>query len=73
MHATTALLTCCRWMHSVDWLFDHACCACMRAGMRVLPEGERQEMLAILAKNREEVEKAIQKLPFVIETPSQIR
>lgn len=42
-------------------------------GMRLLPEDERLETLAILAKNREEVERAIQHLPLRIETLSAIR
>ena len=42
-------------------------------GMRVMPEDERQETLAILNANRAEVEEEIQQLPFVIETPSAIK
>ena len=39
----------------------------------MLPEEERQETLVMLAKNKDDVDKAIRALPFVIETPSQIR
>lgn len=42
-------------------------------GMRVMPEEERLEMISILQRNREEILRLIQQLPFVIETPSQIR
>lgn len=42
-------------------------------GMRVLPEEERLETLAILERNRKEVERALQAMPIVIETPSQVR
>lgn len=37
-------------------------------GMRLLPEGERQEMLRTLDQNRERVSNEIAKLPFVIDT-----
>merc|ERR1711964_286459 len=37
-------------------------------GMRVLPEGERQQMLKQLDENREKVGAEIAKLPFVIDT-----
>jgi hypothetical protein len=40
--------------------------------MRLLPEEERQETLAILARNRVEVEKQLAALPIVIETPSMV-
>jgi Calmodulin-binding len=42
-------------------------------GMRIMPEEERLETLAILETNRLEVEQEIQKLPFVIETPSAVK
>jgi len=42
-------------------------------GMRMLPEEERLETLAILQKNRQEVERALQVMPIIIETPSQKR
>mmetsp|Transcript_12775 Transcript_12775/g.34834 ORF Transcript_12775/g.34834 Transcript_12775/m.34834 type:complete len:297 (-) Transcript_12775:213-1103(-) len=42
-------------------------------GMRLLPDEERLETLAILAKNKQDVERAIQALPLRIETPSAIR
>ena len=42
-------------------------------GMRLMPEAERLETLAILDANRREVEQEIQALPFVIETPSAIK
>lgn len=42
-------------------------------GMRMLPEEERLETLAILENNRREVESAIQRLPIIIETPSAVR
>ncbi|GFH13672.1 enkurin domain-containing protein [Haematococcus lacustris] len=43
------------------------------AGMRLLPEEERLETLSILERNRVDVERALQSMPIVIETPSQIR
>ena len=39
----------------------------------MMSEEERLDTLKILQNNREEVELAMQRLPFVIETPSQIR
>eukprot|EP00877_Chromochloris_zofingiensis_P007501 jgi/Chrzof1/3003/Cz12g07200.t1 len=47
--------------------------ALIPAGMRMLPEEERLETLAILEQNRSEVERHLQALPITIETPSQIR
>lgn len=38
-----------------------------------MPEAERLETLAILETNRAEVEREVQHLPFVIETPSAIK
>ena len=43
------------------------------SGMRLLPEEERLETLAILDQNRREVERQMSVLPIVIETPSQVR
>lgn len=42
-------------------------------GMRMMSEEERLETLQILDQNHREVQDAVQRLPFVIETPSQIR
>lgn len=42
-------------------------------GMRMLPEEERLDTLAILERNRQEVERQLQNLPLLIETPGQIR
>jgi hypothetical protein len=42
-------------------------------GMRLLPEDERLDTLAVLQKNRQDVERALQALPLRIETPGQIR
>ncbi|KAK9822379.1 hypothetical protein WJX81_005307 [Elliptochloris bilobata] len=44
--------------------------ALIPAGMRVLPEEEREEMLGALGRTRAELERQMQALPFVIETPS---
>jgi len=41
------------------------------AGYRQMPESERQETLETLQKKREELDKALQRLPFVIETAAQ--
>jgi hypothetical protein len=41
--------------------------------MRIMPEEERLETLKILDANRVEIEEEIQKLPFVIETPSGLK
>jgi hypothetical protein len=43
------------------------------AGMRILPEDERQKTLDILRENRADVENKLRALPFKCETPSQIR
>eukprot|EP00884_Botryococcus_braunii_P016170 jgi/Botrbrau1/3236/Bobra.174_1s0009.1 len=42
-------------------------------GMRIMPDEERLDMLRTLAESKAEVQKRIQALPFVIETPGQIR
>lgn len=42
------------------------------AGMRIMPEEERQQTLSILATNKAAVEGKIMQLPFNIETPSQV-
>mmetsp|Transcript_26801 Transcript_26801/g.63575 ORF Transcript_26801/g.63575 Transcript_26801/m.63575 type:complete len:90 (+) Transcript_26801:885-1154(+) len=42
-------------------------------GMRMMPEDERMETLAILAQNKAAVEAQLAQLPFTVETPSQIR
>jgi hypothetical protein len=36
--------------------------------MRVMPEGERQETLALLQRNRADVEAALAAMPIVVET-----
>jgi hypothetical protein len=40
--------------------------------MRLLPEGERRDTLALLEQNRAEVERQLAALPIIIETPSQV-
>ena len=45
----------------------------MGTGMRLLSEDERLETLAVLQKNRADVERALQGLPLKIETVGQIR
>ncbi|CAG9463960.1 unnamed protein product [Pedinophyceae sp. YPF-701] len=42
-------------------------------GMRVLSEQERLETLQLLQEDHAEVERKIRALPFIVETPSQIR
>jgi hypothetical protein len=42
-------------------------------GMKLMPESERIETLEILERNKQEAMNQMQKLPFVIETPSMIR
>lgn len=42
-------------------------------GMRMMSDEERLDTLAVLDTNRSEVELELQKLPFHVETPSQIR
>mmetsp|Transcript_22102 Transcript_22102/g.61351 ORF Transcript_22102/g.61351 Transcript_22102/m.61351 type:complete len:295 (-) Transcript_22102:93-977(-) len=42
-------------------------------GMRVMPEAERMETLDILAQNKAAVEAKLMRLPFNVETPSQIQ
>lgn len=41
--------------------------------MRIMGDDERTETLAVLEKNKEEVEDALSKLPFVVKIPSQVR
>ncbi len=43
------------------------------AGMKILPEAERLEMLETLQKSSRDVERQLATLPFRIETPSQVR
>mmetsp|Transcript_4200 Transcript_4200/g.10791 ORF Transcript_4200/g.10791 Transcript_4200/m.10791 type:complete len:272 (-) Transcript_4200:93-908(-) len=43
------------------------------AGTRLMPEDERLQTLAMLESNKVEVEKHLSLLPFVAETPSQIK
>ncbi|KAI8470060.1 MAG: calmodulin-binding-domain-containing protein [Monoraphidium minutum] len=43
------------------------------AGMRLMPEGERLETLALLERNRSEVEGALSALPIIVETTGQRR
>lgn len=42
-------------------------------GMRIMGDDERTETLSVLETNKEEVESALSKLPFVVKTPSQVR
>lgn len=42
----------------------------MPAGMRVLGEAERQEMLDALSKSKHDIEAQLLGMPFVLETPS---
>lgn len=42
------------------------------AGMRIMGDEERIETLAVLQKNKEEVEDALSKLPFIVKIPSQV-
>jgi len=42
-------------------------------GMRLLPEAERLQTLELLGKSRAETERQLQRMPFNVETPSQIR
>lgn len=42
-------------------------------GMRMMSDDERLDTLAVLDTNRTEVEAELQKLPFFVETPSQVR
>ncbi len=45
----------------------------MPAGMRVLEEEERRELLDALSRSKHDMESKLRALPFVIETPSQAR
>lgn len=42
-------------------------------GMRMMSDEERLDTLAVLDTNRTEVEAELQKLPFFVQTPSQVR
>ena len=42
-------------------------------GTRLMPEDERLQTLEMLEQNKEEVERHLKSLPFVVETPSQIK
>ncbi len=44
----------------------------MPSGMRVLEEGEREEMLAALSRSKHDIESQLRGMPFVVETPSQV-
>lgn len=44
----------------------------MPAGMRVLGEAERQEMLDALSRSKHDIEAQLLAMPFVLETPSQV-
>ena len=46
--------------------------ALIPAGMRILPESERLEMLETLQKSSQDVERQLATLPFHLETPSQV-
>jgi hypothetical protein len=41
--------------------------------MRLLSDEERIETLEILESNRQEVEHSLQRMPVVVETPSQVK
>eukprot|EP00742_Colponemidia_sp_Colp-10_P003672 GILJ01003908.1.p1 GENE.GILJ01003908.1~~GILJ01003908.1.p1 ORF type:complete len:283 (+),score=55.78 GILJ01003908.1:47-895(+) len=43
------------------------------AGMRLMPEEERQETLQVLEDTREQVSKDLSRMPFVVETPSAVK
>ena len=45
----------------------------MPSGMRVMDEAERQDMLAALARSKHDTECQLRAMPFLIETPSQVR
>lgn len=42
-------------------------------GMRIMGDDERTDTLAVLEKNKEEVERELSHLPFVVKVPSQVR
>lgn len=44
----------------------------MPAGMRVLEEEERHELLDALSRSKHDTEAQLRALPFVIETPTQV-
>ena len=72
----------CLLLQETSWYSDACSLHLMQAakeaalippGMRIMPEAERLETLTILEQNRADVEKEIQQLPFVIETPSAVK
>ena len=44
----------------------------MPVGMRVLGEGERQEMLDALSRSSQQIQAQLLGMPLVLETPSQV-
>jgi Calmodulin-binding len=44
----------------------------MPAGMRVLGDGERQEMLDALSRSNQQIQAQLLGMPLVLETPSQV-
>ncbi len=45
----------------------------MPVGMRVLGDGERQEMLDALSRSNHQIQAQLLGMPLVLETPSQVR
>jgi hypothetical protein len=62
-------------MHLIllSWMQAEQEAALIPEGMRIMGDDERTETLAVLAKNKDEVEDALSKLPFVVKIPSQVR